>query len=185
MNIKKLFLALVPAVALLAATEARAEKFITRFTFKEITTSTNAPGNIVAATYTTQVEINESAKETGSRPESLEMVFDTEAGQIETVDITNGAVKSVIFVFAGGTTVSSVNGKQQFRQAFLMLPDGPDPIGSAAGPVTLKRDALGNLTNYRWTASFQGGIGTNSEVIVGQFTTGEKFVPGPRERRDR
>ena len=174
---------LIPSLLVLAAmagftNPARAERFIARFTFREYTT--NELGRVTFATDTTAVEIEECA--TGVTPaldpKTLALVYDTVADEVQVVKKADGVKVCTVFGFAGGTTVTSADGKKQVRQAFLFAPDhGTNAIGSISGRITRTFETPGHLKTFVWTARFQASIPEDNEVIEGHFITGRKFVP--------
>jgi hypothetical protein len=160
------------------AVEARAEKFLAKFSYTEYLT--NEFGVIVTERDTTASEVVECAEDAipPLDPSSLVLVYDTVTETVEVVKKTDGSTVCTVFKFSGGTTVTSADGKKQVRQAFLNIPDhGANAHGSITGRIALGFDGSGNLTQYTWKARFQASIPEDNEVIEGTLTTSKMFVP--------
>ena len=180
MKMKIKHLTLLAALMTLAGftTNARAEKFLAKFSYTEYLT--NEVGTIVRERDNTASEVAECAEDAVPplNPSSLVLVYDTETETVEVVKKTDGSTVCIVFKFSGGTTVTRADGKKQVRQAFLNIPDhGADAHGSVTGRIIRNLDGSGNLTQYTWKARFQASIPEDNEVLEGTLTTSKKFVP--------
>ena len=98
----------------------------------------------------------------------------------------DGSIVAVEFELHGGNTVTSPNGKVQYRQAFLYKAGATEPCGSVIGRIELEFDAVDPtaLVSFHWAAALQHSVPMTaadepSEIVQGAFTTGVLFVPHP------
>ena len=173
---------LPPLIAALAfygmAVSAQAEKFVLRFSYREY--GTNSAGALAFATDTSAVEIQECADSVTPPldPKTLETVYDTEADELQVVRKSDGMKLCVIFRFASGTTITSADGKDQIRQAYVFQAVGDEAIGTVSGLIRREFDSKGKLSKFIWRARIHANIPSDPEVVEGELHTTVKFVPG-------
>ena len=157
----------------LAPRAAYADRFTVNITAK--ITITDFLGKLRTLSASKAAILKSYSESSGEPVSNLEIIYDTDHDTVEVVKKSDGAFVAERFAFSGGATVSDAADKNRMRQAFVAIDGSPDISGSAVGKIVLTRDALGQITKFAWSGSYQAS-GVDS-VVTGIFTTGKKFVP--------
>ena len=184
---KHLIKSIIVAGALtLAGHQAHAEKFYATFSALEYFPDSSQGNKLVSAREYNALLIADAAADFSLDAKKLAVVFDTDADQIQIVKKTDGSVVDVEFELRGGNTITSPDGKVQYRQAFLYQVGESKPYGSVIGRIDRKFDTVTptKLVKFVWAATFQHSVPQTaadepSEIVTGRFTTGKLFVPTP------
>ena len=184
---KHLLKSIVVAGALaFAGHQAHAERFYVSFSGLGFAPDPDQGNKLVSARETTASLLGDAAADFSIELKNLALVFDTVADQIQIVKKSDGTVVDVEFELRGGNTVTSPDGKVQYRQAFLYQVGENKPYGSVFGRIDRKFDPANPsvLVAFRWVAIFQhstaqAAVDEPAEAVSGRFTTGKLFVLTP------
>lgn len=134
----------------------------------------NSAGNITTIRATEKDFIQKVATDNGLNPNDLAFVYRVDARDTAVVWKKNGGfVADVIQLQYNYVDVSNPSGTTVMRQAMLNDEAHANPLGSAFGTETSKRDANGNLTRYSFRGTFQYAIPEDGAVYSGTFVTGK------------
>ena len=132
-------------------------------------------GQIVARSFTEKDFINAAAVDNSLDPKSLAFVYRPLKHDTAIVALADGHfVADVIQMENNFTEVPNVAQTQIIRQAFLYdeAHGLNNPLGSAFGTESIKRDLDGNYTSYRFKGTMNYHI--DAALYSGTFSTGSK-----------
>jgi hypothetical protein len=169
---------LLVSLVFLGALPANAESFVTSVT---LNVKQMQGGEIVTIRQTKAALLNLAAQLSGMEARTLELVYDTGTDILAVVKKSDGAVVMPQMAFSGGLSLSNNANTLRQRQAFVKFQGAASVNGSAAGKITIVRNADLSLKKFVWSGSVQinqpAGLFNPDVIINGTFLTGKRFVP--------